>query len=164
MPHSFSNSKDRSSGASLCLRLAQSASIEEVVENLTEIASEKGIHLHSVRVKRGRLEREFKLPNAAAVVGRISELAASVEGGQTHLVVRFYEPIDGAVVCELEHAVHLAAHRIEVLSGGVARADRAVTGSADSLGVIDDLIGDSELINEVRKNIRIPAAKVFDNG
>ena len=157
MPHSFSNSKDRSSGPSLFLRLAQSASIEEVVEDLAEIASEKGIHLHSVRVKRGRLEREFKPPNAAAVVGRISELAASVEGGQTHLVVRFYEPMDGAVICELEHAAHLAAHRIEVLSGGVARTDRAVTGSDDSLVVIDDLIGESELIREVRKNILIAA-------
>jgi transcriptional regulator with GAF, ATPase, and Fis domain len=158
VPHSFSNSKDRSSGASLFLRLAQSASIEEVVEDLAEIAAEKGIHLHSVRVKRGRLEREFKPPNAAAVVGRISELAAGVEGGQTHLVVRFYEPMDGAVVCELEHAAHLAAHRIEVLSGGVARTDRAVTGSDDSLVVIDELIGDSELIREVRKNILIAAS------
>ena len=118
MPHSFSNSKDRSSGASLCLRLAQSVSIEEVLEDLAEIASEKGIHLHSVRVKRGRLEREFKPPNAAAVVGRISELAAGVEGGQTHLVVRFYEPTNGAVVCELEYAAYLAAHRIEFLTGG----------------------------------------------
>ena len=136
----LSNRKERSADVSLFLRLAQSASLEEVVENLAEIASEKGIHLHSVRVKRRRLEREFKPPNATAVVGRISELAASVEGGQTHLVVRFYEPMDGAVVCELELAAHLAAHRIEVLSGGVAGADRAATGSDDSLAVIDDLI------------------------
>jgi hypothetical protein len=58
--------------------LGQSASIEEVLEELMEIAAEKGIHLSSVRVKRGRLEREFKPQNAGAVVGRISELAIGV--------------------------------------------------------------------------------------
>jgi len=109
---------ERSSGVSLFLKLAQSASIEEVLEDLTEIAAEKGIHLCSVKVKHGRLEREFKPPNAIAVVGRISELAVVIEGGQTHLVVRFYEPLDGAVICELEYAAHLAAHRIEILARG----------------------------------------------
>jgi hypothetical protein len=118
VPHSFLNSKDHSSSVNLFLKLAQSASMEEVVEDLAEIAAEKGIHLHSVRVKRGRLEREFKPPNVVAVVGRIGELTADVEGGQTHLVVRFYEPTDGAVVCELEYAAYLAAHRIEFLAGG----------------------------------------------
>jgi len=149
VPHRLSNSKDRSNGASLFLRLAQSASIEEVLVDLAEIAAEKGIHLHSVRVKRGRLEREFKSPNAVAVAGRTGDLAVGVEGGQTHLVVRFYEPRDGLVVCELEYAAHLAAHRIEILAGGVARTYRAVTGNEDCLMVIDALIGDSELMREV---------------
>jgi hypothetical protein len=76
LSRNFSNGKERSSGTSLFLRLAKSASIEEVLEDLTEIAAEKGIHLYSVRVKRGRLEREFKPPNTVAVAGRISELAA----------------------------------------------------------------------------------------
>jgi transcriptional regulator with PAS, ATPase and Fis domain len=137
--------------------LAHSVSIEEVLEDLAEIASEKGIHLHSVRVKRGRLEREFKPPNAVAVVGRISELAASVEGGQTHLVVRFYEPTDGAVVCELEYAVYLAAHRIEFLTGGGGGARTGEVGGEGRSVVIDELIGESELIREVRKNILIAA-------
>jgi transcriptional regulator with GAF, ATPase, and Fis domain len=158
LPHNFSNGKERSSGASLFLRLAQSASIEEVFEDLVEIAAEKGIHLYGVRVKRGRLEREFKPPNAVAVTGRISELAVCVEGGQTHLVVRFYEPMDGVVVCELEYAAHLAAHRIEILAGGVARTDRAVTGSEDLSVVVDALIGQSELMREVRQNILIAAS------
>jgi hypothetical protein len=35
-----------------------------MLEDLTEIAAEKGIRLYNVRVKRGRLERELKLPNA----------------------------------------------------------------------------------------------------
>src|SRR5262249_15009193 len=106
-------------------------------------------------VKRGRLEREFKPQNAVAVVGRISELKASVEGGQTHLVVRFYEPTDGAVVCELEYAAYLAAHRIEFLIGG---GGGARTGEARGEGrsvVIDELIGESELIREVRKNMAL---------
>ena len=158
LPCNFSKGKERSSGASLFLMLAQSASIEEVLVDLTEIAAEKGIHLHSVRVKRGRLEREFKPPNAVAVAGRIGELRVCVEGGQTHLVVRFYEPMDVAVVCEFEYAAQLAAHRIETLAGGGGRTDRAATGSEDRSVVIDELIGESELMREVRKNILIAAS------
>jgi transcriptional regulator with PAS, ATPase and Fis domain len=122
---------------------------------LAEIAAEKGIQMYSVRVKRGRLEREFKPPNAVAVAGRISELAVGVEGGQTHLVVRFYEPMDGAVVCELEYATHLAANRIEILAWGGTRTDKAVKGSEDHLVVINELIGESELMREVMQNIVI---------
>ena len=139
MPHSFLNSKDHSSSVNLFLKLAQSASIEEVAEDLAEIASEKGIHLHSVMVKRGRLEREFKPPNAVAVVGRISELKAGVEGGQTHLVVRFYEPTHGAVVCELEYAAYLAAHRIEFLAGGGGGARTGEAGGGGRSVVIFDI-------------------------
>jgi hypothetical protein len=53
LSHNFSNGRERSSGGSLFLKLAQCASIEEVLEDLTEVAAEKGIHLYSVRVKRG---------------------------------------------------------------------------------------------------------------
>jgi transcriptional regulator with GAF, ATPase, and Fis domain len=157
LPRNISNGKERSSGASLFLRLAQSASIEKVLEDLTEIAAENDIYLHSVRIKRGRLEREFKPPNAIAVVRRIGELAVGVEGGQTQLVVRFFEPIDGTIVRELECAAHLAAHRIEILVGGVACAGGAVTGGEDRPVVMDELIGESELMREVRKNIVIAA-------
>src|SRR5262245_46547763 len=108
-------------------------------------------------VKRGRLEREFKSPNVVAVVGRISELTADVEGGQTHLVVKFYEPTDGAVVCELEYAAYLAAHRIEFLAGGGGGARTGEAGGERRSVVIDELIGESELIREVRKNILIAA-------
>jgi hypothetical protein len=65
LSHNFLNGKERPSGGSLFLRLAQSAGIEEVLEDLTAIAAEKGIHLYSVRVKRGMLEREFKPPISA---------------------------------------------------------------------------------------------------
>jgi len=41
VPRSLSNGKERSADASLYLRLAQSASIERVLEDLTEIAAEK---------------------------------------------------------------------------------------------------------------------------
>ena len=49
------------------------------------IAAEKGIHLYSIRVKRGRLEREFKPSNNVAVVGKINEIEAGVEGGKLNL-------------------------------------------------------------------------------
>ena len=104
MPHRLSNRKHRPNGASLCLRLAQSATIEEALEDLAEIAAEKGIHLYSIRVKRGRLEREFKPSNNVAVVGKINEIGASIEGRQTQLAVKFFEPLDGAAVGEFEYA------------------------------------------------------------
>jgi len=78
-PRNFLNGKERSSGASLFLRLAQSASIEEALEDLAEIAAEKGILLYSFRIKRGRLEHEFKPPNAGAVAGMVKpKLSARV--------------------------------------------------------------------------------------
>ena len=42
MPRRLSNNNDRPNGASLRRRLAQSASIEEALEDLAEIAAEKG--------------------------------------------------------------------------------------------------------------------------
>ena len=124
MPRRLSNSNDRPNGASLCLRLAQSASIEEALEDLAEIAAEKGIHLYSIRVKRGRLEREFKPSNVAAATRKINEIEAGVEGRQTRLVVKFLEPSDGAAVGEFEYVTHLAAHRIEILAGEEAHTQR----------------------------------------
>jgi hypothetical protein len=44
VPRRLSNSKDRPNGASLRLRLAQSATIDEALEDLAGIAAEKGIH------------------------------------------------------------------------------------------------------------------------
>jgi transcriptional regulator with GAF, ATPase, and Fis domain len=153
----LSNRKERSADASLYLRLAQSANIEGVLEDLTEIAAEKGIRLYSVSAKRGRLERELKLPNAGAVAGRIIELAVGVGGGQTHLVVKFLEPLDGAVVCELEYAAHLAALRIEILAGGSLRPDSEGTRNVGRSPLVDGLIGESELIRQVRQDIEIAA-------
>jgi len=120
VPRYLSNRKERLAGASPVLSLAQSASIEDVLNDFAKIAVEKGICLCSVRFTRGRLGREFELPNAGAVSGKINELAVDVEGGQTRLIVKYFEPLDGSVVSELEYAAHLAAHRIEILAGGGA--------------------------------------------
>jgi hypothetical protein len=38
------------------------------------------------------------------VSGRINKLTVDVEGGQTRLVVKYFEPMDGLVVSELEYA------------------------------------------------------------
>jgi len=151
------NNKGRSDGAGLFLRLARRASIEEVVEDLAEIAGKGGIRLCSVRFKCGRLEREFELPSAT-VAGRINKLEVGVEGGQTQLIVKFLETPDSAAVCELEYASHLAAHRIEILAGGGMRTDGARTRNVDRLPVIDGLIGESELIRQVRQDIEIAAS------
>ncbi|MCI0393173.1 MAG: sigma-54 dependent transcriptional regulator [Acidobacteria bacterium] len=157
MPRRLSNSNDRQVGASLCLRLAQSASIEEALEDLAEIAAEKGIHLYSVRVKRGKLEHEFKPPNAVAVTGKINELAVGVEGRQTQLVVRFLDPLDGAAVCELEYPTHLAAQRIEILAGEEAHNHHREAEGEERSAIIGELAGESELMREVRRDIELAA-------
>jgi DNA-binding NtrC family response regulator len=103
------------------------------------------------------MDREYKIPNTP-VVGRIRELAVSVEGGQTHLVVKFIDPLDIAAVCALEYAAHLAAHRIEILAGGSGGADSAGTRNVDRSPVIYGLIGESELIQQVRQDIEVAAS------
>jgi len=47
--------------------------------------------------------------------------------------------MDGAVVCEIEYAAHLAAHCIEILAGIGGRPDRALTGHEDHSEVEDTL-------------------------
>jgi transcriptional regulator with GAF, ATPase, and Fis domain len=157
VPRRLSNSNDRPNGASLCLRLAHSASIEEALEDLAEIAAEKGIHLYSIRVKRGRLEREFKPSNNVAVVGKINEIEASIEGRQTQLVVKFLEPLDGAAVGEFEFATHLAAHRIEILAGGEAHTQRGEAEGEERSAVIGEILGESDVMRGVRRDIEIAA-------
>ncbi|MCI0659566.1 MAG: hypothetical protein L0220_00680, partial [Acidobacteria bacterium] len=61
MPRNLSNRKERSDGAGSFLRLGQSSSVEEVLEDFAKIAAEKGIRLYSVSFKRDRLERKLKL-------------------------------------------------------------------------------------------------------
>ena len=157
MPRRLSNSKDRPNGASLRLRLAQSATIEEALEDLAEIAAEKGIHLYSIRVKRGRLEREFKPSNNVAVVGKINEIEAGVEGRQTQLVVKFFEPLDGVAVGEFEYATHLAAHRIEILAGEEAHTQRGEAEGEERSAIIGELVGESDVMRGVRRDIEIAA-------
>ncbi len=158
MPRRLSNSKDRPNGASLRLRLAQSATIEEALWDLAEIAAEKGIHLYSIRVKRGRLEREFKPPNAAAATGKINEIEAGVEGRQTQLVVKFFEPLDGAAVGEFAYATHLAARRIEILAGEEARTQHGEAEGEERSAIIGELVGESEVMRGVRRDIEIAAS------
>jgi transcriptional regulator with GAF, ATPase, and Fis domain len=157
VPRRLSNGNDRQVGASLCLRLAQSATIEEALWDLAEIAAEKGIHLYSIRVKRGRLVREFKPPNAAAATGKINEIEAGVEGRQTRLVEKFLEPLDGAAIGEFEYATHLAAHRIEILAGGEAHTQRGEAEGEERSAIIGELVGESDVMRGVRRDIEIVA-------
>jgi len=140
------------------LKLARGASIQDVLDGLEEIAAQRGVVLHSIKFTNSGLNRELKLPGAGAGAGRVCELDIGVEGGQTHLIVRFREPMNGAVICELEYAAHLAAHRIELLAGRALRTEGAGTGSVDRSPVIDGLIGESEMIREVRQDIVIAAS------
>jgi transcriptional regulator with GAF, ATPase, and Fis domain len=115
------------------------------------------ICLCSLRFTSARVDREYKIPNTH-VVGRIRELAVSVEGGQTHLVVKFIEPLDIAAICALEYAAHLAAHRIEILAGVGVGSDSAGTRNVDRSPLIYGLIGESELIQQVRQDVEVAAS------
>jgi transcriptional regulator with GAF, ATPase, and Fis domain len=157
VPPDLTNRKERLAGESLVLRLAQSASIDDVLNDFAKIAAEKGICLCSVRFTRGKLKHEFELPNSDPVSRRINELAVDVEGGQTRIVVKYVEPTDGMVVSELVDAAHLAAHRIEILAGGWTPTHQVGRGSNGRSVVIDELVGESEPMQEVRRNIAIAA-------
>jgi transcriptional regulator with GAF, ATPase, and Fis domain len=156
-PRRLLNNKWRSDGAGLFLTLTRSASIEEALEDLAEIAAEKGIRLYSIRVKRGGLEREFKPPNAVAATGKINEIEAGVEGRQTRLVVKFFEPLGGAAVDEFELATHLAAHRVEILAGGEARIQHGEAEGEERSAIIGELVGESDVMRGVRRDIEIAA-------
>ncbi len=158
MPRNFSQRNESTVGTDLFLRLGQCTSVEEVFEDLTKFAVAKGIYLCSIRLTREGLEREFKLPNASAGVGKIKEFTVP-EGGRTQLVVRFHEPRDGTVLCELEYAACLAAYRIDLLAGGGLHLGREKMVSADLSQGIDGLIGESKLIRELRQEI-INAANI----
>ncbi|MCI0664151.1 MAG: sigma 54-interacting transcriptional regulator [Acidobacteria bacterium] len=158
MPRNLSNRKERSASANLFLRLGQCLSIDEVLEDLARLAAGRGISLCSVRFKRERLERELSLPDAGAVAGKIKELVATVEGYRTQLVVKFRDPMDGALLYELEYATRLAAHRIELLAQEGLHTDKAEEGSVARSALIDGLVGESELIRQVRQDILIAAS------
>ncbi len=154
-PRNLSNRKERSADANLYLRLAQSANIEAVLVDFTKIAAEKGVRLYSVRFKRGGLERELKLSNAAA--GGINELTVYVESGQTQLIVEFCEPVESAIICELKYAAHLAAYCIDLLAGGGLWLDKTEARIVERSPVIGGIIGESELIRKVREEIALAA-------
>jgi len=154
VPH---HRKERTAGTDLFLKLGQCASVEDIFADLTKIAAEKGIYLCSIRIKNEGLECEFKIPNSEIMVGKIKELPVAVEGGHTQLIVEFFEPADWSGVCELKHAALLAAHCIEVLTVGGLRTDRELIESEFRSPVIDGLVGESELIRELRQEIAIAA-------
>ena len=151
------NGEERSNGTHPFLRLAQGVSIEEVLDNFAKIVAEKGIGLCGVRFVRAKFDREFKIPGAGAGAGEVCELDIGVEGGQTHLIVRFREPGNGAAVSELESAAHLAAHRIELLAGRELRVEGVGKGR-EVPSVIQGLIGNSEPMKGVVEGIAVASA------
>src|SRR5262245_50184759 len=124
----LSNRKERSVGVGTILKIAQCASIEEVLGDFAKIGAEIGIDVCSVKVACAQLECERDFSTAGADGRKIMELAVSVGGGQTRFVVYFREPLNRSVICGLECACQLAAHRIEVLAGGARRGDQAEQG------------------------------------
>jgi transcriptional regulator with PAS, ATPase and Fis domain len=148
----LSNGEERSIGVRPFLRLAQSASVEGVLEEFTRIAVEEGIELCSVSCVRAGWEREFKLSGAGGGVRRVCALDVHVEGGLTRFIVKFYEPANPLLRADLEFAAYLAAYRIELLAGNRLRVAREGKGSKGA-SIIGELIGRSELIQGLGRSI-----------
>jgi two-component system response regulator PilR (NtrC family) len=134
------------------VRLARSASVKGVLDDLAEIVAEKGIDLYSIRVVRAGLDREFRPAETVATAERVSELEVGVEGGHTQLILKLCEASDDAIKFEIEDAVHLAAHRIELLAESRLRPKRVGKGRELS-PVIEGLIGDSEPMHRLKDAI-----------
>jgi hypothetical protein len=148
----LSGEEELSASASMFPRAGEGRNVEEVLEDFAKIAAEKGIQLYSVRVKCGCFKWKFKPPDAGAAAGSINVLAVNT-GGQTRLVVKFFEPMDSIVDRWFEYDACLAAQLIELLAMGLPRPDRVVTRNADRAPVIDGLVGDSDLIRQVKQGI-----------
>jgi hypothetical protein len=150
--HNLSGEEERSADASLFPRVVEGRNVEEVLEDFAKIAAEKGIQLYSIRVKCGCFKWKFKPPDAGAAAGRINVLAVNT-GGQTRLVVKFFEQMDSTVIRWFEYDACLAAQRIELLAMGLPCPDRAVTRNADWAPVIDGFVSESDLIRQVKQDV-----------
>ncbi len=134
------------------VRLARSASVKSVLDDLAEIVAGKGIDLCSIRVVRAGLDREFRPTETATTAERVSELEVGVEGGQTRLILKLRCSPEDAIRFEIEDAAHLAAHRIELLAERRLRPERAGKGRELS-PVVEGLIGDSEPMRRIKDAI-----------
>jgi len=137
-------------------RLARSASVEGVLNDLAEIAAGKGIDLYSIQVLRAGLDRGFRPAQTATTTERVSELEVGVEGGQTRLILKLRGSPEDAIRFEIEDAAHLAAHRIELLAEKRLHPVRAGKGR-EPAPVIDELVGDSEPMQRLKAVIATAA-------
>ncbi len=140
------------------VRLARGANIEGVVESLAEIVRENGIDLCGIRVLRPGLDREFGV-EVDASAGKPHDLRIGVEGGQTEIVLHLREPAREAIQSEIEDALILAAHRIELIAGRRLRVERAGQGTAEA-PIIEGLIGNSAPMQRLRQAIVTAAGSV----
>src|SRR5262245_64077306 len=113
VPRNVLQRKELTVGGNLFLRVGQCMSVDEVLEDLTNIAAEKEIYVDSIILISQGLEHEFKPAKVGAMIGRLNELTLIIEGGRTQLVVRFRGLMDKRGLYELDYAARLAAYRID---------------------------------------------------
>ena len=137
------------------VRLARCKSVEDVLEHLAEIVTEKGMNLYAVRLVRAGRSREWRpQENQTNDAEALHELEAQVEGGQTRLTLLFAGSITADARCEIEDAAQMAAQRIELCARLLhAKADAKVDPSTP----IEGMIGDSGPMQALKQSIRAAA-------
>lgn len=144
-----------SSSKSPLVKLARCVTTEDVLEQLAEIVTNKGIILHGIQLVRAGLSREWKSERASAIGADVHELEAHVTGGQSRLVLLLTGSMDSDERLEIECAAQVAVQCIELcerkLWACVERRERQSTPE------IDGLIGNSGPMQALKQSIKAAA-------
>ncbi len=149
------NSISHSVCISPIVKLARCSTTEQTLEQLAGIVTSKGVTLHSIRLLRSGLIREWEPEGIPTLSTDIHELEAHVEGGQTRLVLMLAGSISPDTHSEIESAVYMAAQRVELCERKLwaAKGEREKQSTPD----VDTLIGDSEPMQALKRSIRSAA-------
>jgi transcriptional regulator with GAF, ATPase, and Fis domain len=138
--------------------IAQETSVEAVLDVFAGILEQKAV-LHGIRLTQAELHREFKVGRPLTVSSDGYELKVEVKGGQTQLSIHLGRPLDDDTEREIRQAAHLVAHRIELLARVPPRGERAKKMNAASTAVFADLVGDSRMMENLRREALIAAGR-----
>jgi len=136
------------------VKLARCVTTEETLDHLAQIATNKGITLHGIRLVRAGLNREWKAQGLSTSSTGIQEIEAHVEGGQTRLVLLFSGSMGPDARCEIEDAAYMAVQRIELCERRLWAREGKET---ESTSEIEGMIGSSGPIQALKRSIKTAA-------
>jgi transcriptional regulator with PAS, ATPase and Fis domain len=136
--------------------IAQETTVEAVLDVFASILEQKAV-LHGIRLTQAELQREFKVGKPVTVSTNSYELKVDVKGGQTQLSIHLGQPVDHDIERDIKNAAQLAAHRIELLARAAFRSEMAQEINEVFSSVFMGLVGDSELMVDLRRESLIAA-------